>query len=86
MRTTIDMPDSLMRAAKVRASARGESLKDLVNRAIAHELGLAAVPREKAGRVSFPLIGLGATPAVLITNDGIEDAVDADDIERYGSP
>ena len=85
MRTTIDMPDALMRAAKVRAGERGESLKDLVNRAIAHELGLAAAPRQKAGRVSLPLVGRNATPTVVITNDDIESALDADDIERYGS-
>jgi hypothetical protein len=32
MRTTIDMPPTLMRAAKSRAAEHGESLKDLVNR------------------------------------------------------
>ena len=40
MRTTVDMPPTLMRAAKARAAEHGESLKDLVNRAVAHELGL----------------------------------------------
>jgi hypothetical protein len=44
MRTSIDMPDVLMRASKARAAERGESLKDLVNRAVAHELGLPSAP------------------------------------------
>ena len=83
MRTTIDMPPTLMRAAKTRAAEQGESLKDLVNRAVAHEIGLPATPRGKAGRVALPLIARDATPTVLVTNDDIEDAFDAEDAERF---
>ena len=85
MRTTIDMPPTLMRAAKARAAERGESLKELVNRAVAHELGVPSAPRAKAGRVTLPLIGRGAAPEVLITNEDIAAAFDADDIDRYGA-
>jgi hypothetical protein len=83
MRTTIDMPDALMRAAKARAADRGESLKDLVNRALAHELGLPAVPKRKTGRVTLPLIAREAAPAVLVTNEDIATALEAEDIARY---
>jgi len=85
MRTSIDMPTPLMRAAKARAAERGESLKDLVNRAVAHELGLPSAPRAKAGHVTLPLIGRGAAPEVLVTSQDIADALDAEDIERYGT-
>ena len=85
MRTTIDMPDVLMRAAKARAAEHGESLKDLVNRALTHELGLPSVPRRKTGRVALPLIAREATPAVLVTNDDIAAALEAEDVERYSS-
>jgi hypothetical protein len=85
MRTTIDLPDPLMRAAKARAAERGESLKDLVNRALAHELGLPSAPKLKAGRVTLPLLARDASPAVLITNDDIAAAVEVEDIERYSS-
>ena len=85
MRTTIDMPDALMRAAKARAAEHGESLKDLVNRALAHELGLPSVPKRKTGRVALPLIAREATPAVLVTNDDIAAALEAEDVERYSS-
>jgi hypothetical protein len=85
MRTTIDMSDSLMRAAKARAAEHGESLKDLVNRAIAHEVGLPNAPRAKAGRVSLPLIARDTEPTVLVTNEDIEDAFDAEDIERHAN-
>jgi hypothetical protein len=83
MRTTIDMPPTLMRAAKARAAEQGESLKDLVNRAVAHEVGVPATPKGKAGRVTLPLIARDATPTVLVTNEDIEDTFDADDVERF---
>jgi hypothetical protein len=85
MRTTIDMPDALMRAAKARAAERGESLKDLVNRALAHELGLPSGGTRRTGRIALPLIARDAAPAVLVTNDDIAAALEAEDIERYSS-
>ena len=85
MRTTIDVPDALIRAAKARAADRGESLKDLVNRALAHELGLSSVPKRKAGRVTLPLVARDATPAVLVTNDDIAAALEAEDADRYSA-
>jgi len=85
MRTTIDIPSTLMRAAKARAAEEGESLKDLVNRAVAREVGLPATPKGKTGRVILPLIARDATPTVLVTNDDIADAFDAEDVERFAS-
>jgi hypothetical protein len=85
MRTTIDMTPTLMRAAKARAAERGESLKDLVNRAVAHEVGLPATPQGKAGRVTLPLIARDAMPVVLVDNEDIADAFDAEDVEKYGA-
>jgi hypothetical protein len=75
-----------MRAAKARAARQGESLKDLVNRAIAREVGLPAAPKETTGRVTLPLIARGATPTVLVTSNDIGDALDAEDVERFASP
>jgi hypothetical protein len=85
MRTTIDMPPTLMRAAKARAAEHGESLKDLVNRAVAHEVGLPATWKGKTGRVTLPLIAPDATPTILVTNEDIADALDDDDVERYAA-
>jgi hypothetical protein len=83
MRTTIDMPDALMRAAKARAAEHGESLKDLVNRALAHELGLPSGATRKTGRVTLPLIARDVVPSVLVTNDDIAAALEAEDVERH---
>jgi len=83
MRTTIDLPSDLMHAAKVRAAQRGESLKDLFARAIAHEVRSPGRART-AGRLAFPLIGRDSDPRVDVTNADIEAAFMAEDIERYG--
>jgi hypothetical protein len=83
MRTTVDIPPALMRAAKAQAAERGESLKDLVNRAVAHELGLPSAAKAKAGRVKLPLIGREAAAEVLVTNEDIASALEAEDVERY---
>jgi hypothetical protein len=85
MRTTIDLPSNLMRAAKSRAAEEGESLKDLVNRAVAREVGLPGTAKGKTGRVKLPLIARDATPTVLVTNDDIAEAFAADDAERFAS-
>jgi len=76
------MPDELMQAAKVKAAERGESLKELVTRAVAHELRIPARPAG-TGRVTLPLIGRDASPSVNITNADIDAALETDDIDRY---
>jgi Arc/MetJ family transcription regulator len=84
MRTTVDLPDDLLRAAKSRAAERGESLKDFFARAVAQELGLRA-GRRGAGRVSLPLVGHASRPTVSVTNVDIEEALAAEDAGRYDS-
>ena len=83
MRTTLDLPPDLMRAAKVRAAQRGESLKDLFTRAIAHEVSTPGRGRT-AGRLTFPLIGRDDGPRVEVTNADIEASFEAEDVGRYG--
>ena len=57
MKTTVDLPDELMRAVKVRAAQQGRKLKtvmaDLVERGLAAEPAAAANPR---ARVALPLV------------------------------
>lgn len=84
MRTTVDLPDDLMRAAKARAAQRGESLKELFARAIAGELSSPRRDRP-TGRVTLPLVGRESAAAVDVTNADIEAALAADDAERYGN-
>lgn len=66
-------------------NARLRALKDLVTRAVAREVGLPATPKGKTGRVTLPLIARDSTPDVLVTNEDIADAFDAEDVERFAS-
>ncbi|WP_280397879.1 hypothetical protein [Nocardia carnea] len=83
MRTTIDLPPELMRAAKVAATQRGLSLKELFSKALAHEVG-TGVRSAKTGRVRFPLVGAADTqPTADITNADIDEALGRDDADKY---
>jgi hypothetical protein len=56
MRTTIEFPIELFRRAKARAASRGESLKTLITRAVAAEVGQEASGAAR-GRMALPLFG-----------------------------
>jgi hypothetical protein len=84
MRTTIDLPPELMRAAKVRAAERGENLKDLFTRAVAREVDVRSRSRKQTGKVRLPLVARDATPSVPVTNADIEAVLAAEDAEKYG--
>jgi hypothetical protein len=47
MRTTLDLPDDLMKRAKIAAVRRGSSLRDLVSEALRRLLADQAVPERK---------------------------------------
>lgn len=82
MRTTVDLPEELMRAAKAEAAQRGERLRDLFARAVANELRVdAAQPSRK--KVTLPLIR-GSSPRRTLTSADIEAVLAAEDAERYG--
>jgi hypothetical protein len=84
MRTTVDLSDDLMRAAKTQAAERGERLKDLFTRALARELGLPTGRREGT-QVRLPLVGRDAEPRVDVTNVDIEAALRTEEAERYAA-
>lgn len=84
MRTTVQLPPELLRAAKTQAAARGETLKEFLTRAVAHELGSAPV-QGKPERVQLPLVGSNRPAAVDLTNAEIESILAAEDAERAGA-
>lgn len=81
MRTTIDLPDELVRAARIRAAERDETLKELFERALTKELG-------RAPRVRGPLpVVTSSRPGTLrLTNEMIADLDLAADLDRVGHP
>lgn len=82
MRTTIDLPDELGRAAKVRAAERGETLKEMLTRAIAREIAMDATSTNS--RVKLPLLGDVALEPVVVTSEDIAAALAADDLRHAG--
>ena len=47
MRTTLDLPDPLLRELKIRAARNGQSLKSLINDLIQRAMALPAIPPEQ---------------------------------------
>jgi hypothetical protein len=86
MRTTVDVPTDLMRAAKARSAARGESLKDLLIRAVSAELGEPLTGRRGTTRVTLPLFGTAAGRRSNPSNADLERALSGVDAANTGQP
>jgi len=71
VRTTVDLPVELLRAAKVRAAREGRSLKDVLIEAIGAGLASPERPPAAAQRVVGPLVECAhrATPGEEMTPD-----------------
>lgn len=69
-----------MRQAKACAAARGESLKALLTRAVASELGKASHLRETGTRVQLPLFGNPKKKPVDLSSEDIYRALAEDDL------
>ncbi len=80
MRTTVELPHDLMKQAKARAAALGESLKTLLTRAVASELGEPIHSRETGSRVRLPLFGDPKGKPIDISGDDIARAITDEDL------
>lgn len=69
MRTTIDIPDSLMKKAKIKAVEEGISLKDLFIRSLGKELG--AKPKVSVAPWK-ELVGKGNASGLQAEESGFE--------------
>jgi hypothetical protein len=74
MRTTVELPPALLRAAKARSAERGESLKGLLTRAVAAELGLGTGGGPRP-RIRLPLFGHAAGRRANPSNADLERAL-----------
>jgi hypothetical protein len=85
MRTTLDLPDDILRRAKIAAVERGSSLRQLVVDALSQELdGQAGGPRQRMTQAPVKL----AADAPLRTLDTVglkqleQDLIEQDDLAR----
>ena len=78
MRTTLTLPDDLMKLARKRAAAAHRTLKDVINEAL--RLGLSSSGKPQARRQPFTLPsfkGDGVLPGVdLESNSDLQDRMD----------
>ena len=83
MRTTVELPPELMRAAKARAAEQGESLKDWLTRAVAGALGRRVERQGAATVAAWPVFGRVGGKKVRLTNTDLANIDLADDLEQY---
>lgn len=80
MRTTVELPPELMRTAKARAAAKGESLKAWLTRAVATAL---AEPPSPAQAPPWPVFGKRGGRPVSVTSDDIAGSESAEDLDKH---
>jgi hypothetical protein len=72
MRTTIELPDELLRQAKIRAALEGIPLKKFFIAAVEQKL---APPAKLKHRRGIPVIDTGGPPIPDLTPEQIEEAM-----------
>jgi hypothetical protein len=85
MRTTVELPPDVLRAAKARSAESGESLKTLLTRAVTAELDLYAVRRGQKARVVLPLFGRSSGRRVRPSNADLERVLADGDVAALSS-
>ena len=90
MRTTLDLPDSLLRELKTRAAQNGQSLKSLLNELIQRAMRMPATPDlAQQPPPALPVLkrlqdpqGEAAKPLPAQSNEQMEDLALQEDIEK----
>ncbi len=75
MKTTLDLPDELMTAVKVRAARENRKMKDIISDALRRDLGLAENRPRRSVRDIRP-VSAGKVVETE-TEDRLEDLLDA---------
>jgi len=79
MRTTLDLPDDILRRAKIEAVERGTTLKQLVIDALSHEMAGPARPRKRLLRPPVRLAD--DAPLRKLSPDAVKE-LDAEALQR----
>jgi len=83
MKTTLDLPDELIRAVKLRAVAQGRTLRDLVADFLRQGLGMTAPrPPEKPPADSMVEIGPSGLPVIRCRPGAPATQMSAQDLLR----
>jgi hypothetical protein len=79
MRTTVDLPDELLREARLRAAEEGTTLTALLADGLRLRLGAAPAGQRRRGRRPVSTVGGGLQPGIdPASNASLLDAADGD--------
>ena len=84
MRTTLDLPDELLKRAKIEAVQRRTSLRALVGAALARELSQPSEPTPTRKRAHFPIFDSKTPGALRLSNTVIAKLEADEDARRHG--
>lgn len=78
MRTTLDLPDDLLREAKIAAVRRGSTLRDLVAAALRRELAAGAPGKHR--QPALPVVTVpGNAPILEMSPEALKSVLAQDD-------
>lgn len=84
MRTTFDLPDDLMKRAKIAAIERGVTLRDLVAEGLRHALGRKKPAARQ--RLQLPAVKTPKGHRIpVLTNQQVSELFDAEDIAHLNA-
>jgi hypothetical protein len=86
MRTTLDLPDELLKRAKIAAVERGLTLRDLVGSALAKELAAGTKPTPAKPKLKFPLFSSARPGSLALMNADLACDEGDEDARRLGLP
>lgn len=84
MRTSLDLPDDLLKRAKVAAIERGVTLRELISTALKHELNPALKQSFPRRRVKFPIFPSVVPGTLKLTNADLARLEADEDVRRHG--
>ena len=84
MRTTIDIPDHLLRRAKAAASLDGKTLKVFVTEALEAKVLSAGELGGSRRRARFPLVPSKAPGSVKLDGNTVAETLEAEDVHASG--
>jgi len=85
MRTTLDLPDELLKRSKIEAVERGITLRELVSTALAKEVGPGPSAAARR-RIHFPIFSSRQPGSLELSNADIARAEDEEDRRRDAAP
>jgi len=80
MRTTVDIPEHVLRRAKATAALEGDTLKTFFVKALEHEITRHRPAGPSGHRVRLPLVHSKHPDALSITNADVADALAEEEV------